>query len=165
MLHFHVVFFTLHYCRSSEDTSWRKCFSFSHIPNPLHDGLLLCKSSLCKALILLQDSDLFTLSTPPLIWYLASASYPLSTLTSLSLEISLEQRNCAPSTAGHLAEVDPVEQNPSILSLIASQHSFRQLQTHTGAPSAIASSLPCSLRPVPPSPGKQDPWKVHPTNL
>lgn len=129
-------------------------FSFSHIPNPLHKGLFLCKSTLCKALILLQDSYLIILSTPPLIWYLVDTFYPLSTLTSLpflSLENSLEQRACTPSTVGHQAEANPIQQSLLWLTfflLIATQHSFRQPQTHTGVPFWIASSFPCSLGPV-----------------
>lgn len=91
-----------------------ECFSFSHIPSPLHKGLFLCKSTLCKALILLQDFYLLILSTPPLIRYLVYTFYPLFTLTSLpflSLENSLEQRACTPSTIGHLAEVNRIQHN------------------------------------------------------
>lgn len=98
---------------ASEGFSQRRSFSISHILNPLHQGLLLCKSTLGKALILLQDffSSHFIHTTPYMVFY------PLSTLTSLpflSLEIRLEQRNCIPSPAGHLAKVDPEEQNPAI---------------------------------------------------
>lgn len=105
--------------------------------------------TLCKALILPQDffSPRFIHTAPYMVFRLRFL--PPLTLTSppfLSLEISLEQRNCILSTAGHLAEADPMEQNPAWTSILSLNCHPAFIQT---APNPHGSSLwNCIISPL-----------------